>query len=837
MAPPTSILPLHLQPQHQQQQQEQQHQERRKSPDHQRPSLHPNDLSNPYSTGSFSPGSFRRDSIMDASDHSHQSHSVAHMMNQSASSQQQMMNNDSSQNQSHSSFGSSSSSFLLHQRSYMDERRRQRVLYGLGRGDDSESNAEGDPLFITPAGIDPHNAQATATSMSRKFFLTPPERLQVDQSVNLMDVEMGQYETTPRRASWFIGELPSKVKPNSNNTTQANQSGSPLNSDGKGTATATTGLFSGLSGIFHSPNHNSGTTTTSKTSPLLVSDSERSQGSRRVSFLEAFMDEELGMDPKDTKASSRRRKRKSSSKRSSKQPKEARQAAASDSENGVAFPEGYDPNLWESRAAQASRKTDPLLPGSNDNNGVEDGDVDDNQTTKMANTGGNKKKNKKKKRRGRRRLGRRQEGRPRRLSLGRLAIVCLVLFLVLVAILAPLIATGDIAWHKWHKTPSPSNQQDDPVLIDGIFMPQQNLSYLDITALPESTQLLLADKQDETPQDAALRWLQQDSQITLVTKETKANLNKTLTPLDKISATQRFVLATLFYATKGNTWAMSSHLSSFWMNYNSTECEWFGGDHHVHGNYNVCNRYHQLHSLHLRGRNLTGSLPVTELALLSNLKHVDLGHNNLTGILSPTLLGNAWKNLEDLDMTHNSLTGQLPTELGKLTNSNGLSSIKLDYNALTGQIPSEIGKLVNRLKILELAHNELTGSIPTELGGLDDFKALEKLSLASNHLTGIIPSELGLLTQLSTLDLHHNVELTPQDLPQEICELQLQYQLERITVDCDIVKCPSQCDCTCMSKQQHPKLEGAVTVDSSNSLHDNDVVITKKAKAHLRGRG
>ena len=64
------------------------------------------------------------------------------------------------------------------------------------------------------------------------------------------------------------------------------------------------------------------------------------------------------------------------------------------------------------------------------------------------------------------------------------------------------------------------------------------------------------------------------------------------------------------------------------------------------------------------------------------------------------------------------MTGEIPTELGNLSNLQGLS---LWGNQLTGEIPTELGSLSN-LETLDLGGNQLTGEIPTELGSLSNLE-------------------------------------------------------------------------------------------------------------------
>jgi Leucine-rich repeat (LRR) protein len=91
----------------------------------------------------------------------------------------------------------------------------------------------------------------------------------------------------------------------------------------------------------------------------------------------------------------------------------------------------------------------------------------------------------------------------------------------------------------------------------------------------------------------------------------------------------------------------------------------------------------------------------------------------------------------------------IPSELGLLTQ---LTHLSLIDNQLSGTIPSTLGNLV-QLTVLYLSINQLTGTIPSTLGSLIN---LTDLSLLGNQLTGTVPSTLGNLAQLTYLDVGSN---------------------------------------------------------------------------------
>ena len=151
--------------------------------------------------------------------------------------------------------------------------------------------------------------------------------------------------------------------------------------------------------------------------------------------------------------------------------------------------------------------------------------------------------------------------------------------------------------------------------------------------------------------------------------------------------------------------------------------------------------------LGMSSEGIVGTIP-SELGNLSNLQGLSLWGNQLTGEIPPELGG--LSNLTRLLLDGNQLTGEIPPELGGLSN---LTYLNLAGNQLTGEIPPELGRLSNLMELV-LADNQLTGEIPPELGGLSN---LEWLDIASNQFTGTIPKELGSLANLQSLYLSGNL--------------------------------------------------------------------------------
>ena len=62
------------------------------------------------------------------------------------------------------------------------------------------------------------------------------------------------------------------------------------------------------------------------------------------------------------------------------------------------------------------------------------------------------------------------------------------------------------------------------------------------------------------------------------------------------------------------------------------------------------------------------------------------------------------------------------------------------------------------------------------------------IDLRYNELTGAIPAELGDLTNLMVLALEGNSNLSGE-MPQEICQLAMDWKLDTLSLDCSAVSC------------------------------------------------
>jgi hypothetical protein len=145
-----------------------------------------------------------------------------------------------------------------------------------------------------------------------------------------------------------------------------------------------------------------------------------------------------------------------------------------------------------------------------------------------------------------------------------------------------------------------------------------------------------------TADEMALHWLSYEDPLAINPRQ----------GIDKV--VQRFVLANIYFATKGDDWVNSCSFLS-----EKDECDWNEGD-GVMGA--LCNSDGFVDRLTLSNHKLDGTIP-RDLGLLTHLTHVDLSGNKLHGELPSTLgfLGM----LSHLDVSMNVLSGTPPTNVKK----------------------------------------------------------------------------------------------------------------------------------------------------------------------------
>ena len=264
--------------------------------------------------------------------------------------------------------------------------------------------------------------------------------------------------------------------------------------------------------------------------------------------------------------------------------------------------------------------------------------------------------------------------------------------------------------------------------------------------------------------------------------------------LSTAARADREVLVGLHQAMGGGNWANKAN----WLS-EKTVGHWAGI---------AVNQEGRVTGITLNYVGLEGQIPA-ELALLSELEHLDLQDHGITGNIPPEL--GRLENLKELTIYGDGITGQIPGELARLKNIEGiglsnegpippwlgqLTELKrLGIGGSPQPIPPEIASLVNleelslnvmgpippwigsllKLKYLHLSGGEVQGGIPPEMGNLSE---LRSLVLVEVGLTGPIPSELGNLTKLKDLYLHGNRLTGP--IPPELGQM---YSLESLVLD------------------------------------------------------
>ncbi|KAJ8774946.1 hypothetical protein K2173_019950 [Erythroxylum novogranatense] len=133
--------------------------------------------------------------------------------------------------------------------------------------------------------------------------------------------------------------------------------------------------------------------------------------------------------------------------------------------------------------------------------------------------------------------------------------------------------------------------------------------------------------------------------------------------------------------------------------------------------------------LDLSRNNLTGSIP-GQLANITSLMFLDLSCNNFNGF--PHQLGQL-TNLEELYAHSNQFLGLIPSEI--LQGSSNLRRLDLSHNNFTGPIPNQLAYLTS-LMFLNLSYNNLNGTIP------DFSSSLIEYNFSYNSLEGQIPCNL-----------------------------------------------------------------------------------------------
>jgi Leucine rich repeat len=184
------------------------------------------------------------------------------------------------------------------------------------------------------------------------------------------------------------------------------------------------------------------------------------------------------------------------------------------------------------------------------------------------------------------------------------------------------------------------------------------------------------------------------------------------------------------------------------------ECTWFG----VH-----CNAFNQVVEFDLTNNNIVGNIP-PDLALMTPLKTLALGHNKLSGLIPSAI--QYLNQMEYFDLSYNQLDGTIPNVFATWIS---LRFFSLANNTIMGALPSTIFQLRNIQSFL-VQENQLSGSIPVTIVDWKD--QIQTLRLEKNDF-----GEYGL----------------PAEIPISFCPVDQRDLF--LTVDCDVV-CSCFTSCT-----------------------------------------
>ena len=157
--------------------------------------------------------------------------------------------------------------------------------------------------------------------------------------------------------------------------------------------------------------------------------------------------------------------------------------------------------------------------------------------------------------------------------------------------------------------------------------------------------------------------------------------------------------------------------------------------------------------------NLIGSLPATELKILSNLEVFHVHDNFLTGMVPGDLISGL-PLLESFDVSNNVLSGTLSTKFGQLSK---LHTLKFDRNKLDGSIPTELGSLYHVLQHVSGYENSFTGSFPWDHFIINSSSqqsstiTLSNVYMGSNHITGQLPTDMTAFSKITSIFFDDNL--------------------------------------------------------------------------------
>jgi hypothetical protein len=137
---------------------------------------------------------------------------------------------------------------------------------------------------------------------------------------------------------------------------------------------------------------------------------------------------------------------------------------------------------------------------------------------------------------------------------------------------------------------------------------------------------------------------------------------------------QRFVMAVIYYATKGAQWEINTD----WMTHKH-ECSWYGVQ---------CNMFRKIVGLDLGYIAVDGLVP-REIGMLTELRDLDLHGNDLQGVIPHKLMAGL-KKLNYLRVHMNGMFGAIHKEI---THMKDLRELYVFGNYIAGTIPKELAQM------------------------------------------------------------------------------------------------------------------------------------------------
>lgn len=264
---------------------------------------------------------------------------------------------------------------------------------------------------------------------------------------------------------------------------------------------------------------------------------------------------------------------------------------------------------------------------------------------------------------------------------------CVLLSVLVAGVVVAVLFKMDKIELETKDPPSPQSPSEDP----------QDLMSFIVSLSPNSEDSL---KDQSSAQRKAFDWLQENQLFGSYSRSRKL---------------QQFVLATLYFETKGPSWENLD----LWLS-ETSECDWYTSEPVLE----ICSDQEELNEIDLHENGLNGVLPWQELSILdSQLMVMDFHNNQLQGQI-PNLI-EEFQAIIYLNLHGNAFTGTIPRNIEKLTN---MRYLDLGNNLLSGTIPKQIYKMKN-LQTIRLDINNLSGTISSRLGELSNLKNLYLVSI------------------------------------------------------------------------------------------------------------